>query len=83
MDGVKIETDLSSRVSVWHAVPLAFLMQSVRPEYKKMIKEMKKRRRTVYAFSYRGDTVTMKRRLYVEIHAVRRSVALGKKRRKA
>ena len=82
-EGKKMETDLSSRVSVWHAVPLAFVMQSVRSEYKKMIKELKKRGRTAYAFSYRGDTVTVRRRLYVEIHAVRRAVALGKNRRKA
>ena len=82
IDRRKIETDLSSRVCVWYAIPFCFFVRRLSPEYKKLIEDLKKHRRTTYAFSYKEDRRTLLRRLYIRVHAVRRASALGKRRKK-
>ena len=82
IDRQKIATDLSSRVCVWHAIPLCFFVRRLSPEYKRLVENLKKHRRTTYAFSYKEDRTTLERRLYIRVHAVRRAAALWKGRKK-
>ncbi len=77
-----ISTDLSSKVSLWHAVPLPFVMRSVRPEVRKLLARLKKEGRVTSAFSYRRDRSTVRRQIYVQLHAMRRIIALIKTKEK-
>jgi D-aspartate ligase len=78
IDKRKIKTDLSSKVVFWHAVPLCFFKRRLSPENQKLVTSLKKHGRITYAFSYKADLSSFRRRLYVFVHALRRAAALRK-----
>ncbi len=69
-------TDLSSRVSLWHAVPFRAVLRRVGTENKSLLLSLKRRGRAFSPFSYEGERMTLRRCLYLPVHALRRTLAL-------
>ena len=79
IEGRPMVTDLSSRASVWHAVPMATVMHLVGKAHKKTVARLAREGRATSVFSYKEDQKNIKRRIYVAIHAIRRSSALRRR----
>lgn len=77
-----IETDLTSRISFWHAVPFRAVTCRVSAENRALLLSLRRRGRAVSPFSYEGERLTLKRCLYLPVHAVRRMMALKEERKK-
>ena len=78
----EMQTDLSSRACVWHAIPFGFLIRRISQECKNTVLQLKKHGRAICAFSYIPDRSTLRRRMYVRLHALRRMAALKTRRKK-
>ncbi|MBP3592279.1 MAG: hypothetical protein J6K14_07330 [Clostridia bacterium] len=77
-----IETDLTSRISLWHAVPFRAVVRRVSAENRALLLSLRRRGRAVSPFAYEGERLTLKRCLYLPVHAVRRTMALKEERKK-
>ena len=81
IDGNSIPTDLSSHMRLWHAVPLFAVRGNVSKNEREALTALKRRGRTTSVFQYEGERKTLRRCAYLQIHALRRTIAL--KNRKA
>lgn len=70
-------TDLTSRIAVWSAVPLRAVMRRVSEENRRFLRSLKARGRVYSPFKYEGEEFSMRRMLYMPIHALRRTRALN------
>ena len=90
IDGEAIETDLSSHVGCWHAIPFFSIRDFVSQSEWSDLCKLKRNGRTTSVFRYKGERKTLRRNVYLQIHALRRTFALehgkvkryGKKRKK-
>ena len=76
IDENPMQTDLSSRVGLWHAVPLFAVRGMISKNEKATLYSLKRDGRTTSAFQYEGERKTLRRRAYLQIHAIRRTLAL-------
>ena len=82
LQATEMKTDLSSRVGLWHAVPYPIVVRKASAENQGLLKSLKREGRTFSPFSYVGEKTTLRRCLYLPIHAVRRTYALKNGRQK-
>ncbi len=75
--GARMVTDLSSRAGLWCAIPPRAVMRRVREEDRNLIRSLKSRGRLYSPFSYEGESFSLRRALYLPMHALRRTAALS------
>ena len=82
IDKCEMQTDLSVRAGAWHAVPFRVVLRNAPLGSKHLLLRLKRGKRTFSPFSYTGERITLRRCLYLPIHAVRRTCALKSKKEK-
>ncbi len=75
-----MKTDLSSRISIWHAVPLCIVFSQAPKKDRMLLRSLKRRGNAVSAFKYAGERSMLRRCVYLPLHAARRALALKKGR---
>ncbi len=82
INGVSLETDLSSRAGIWHAVPISAVLRRSSAGNHNLLCSLKRGGRTFSPFAYEGERITLRRCIYLPIHALRRTWALKEGREK-
>ena len=76
IDRNPIKTDLTSHMGLWHAVPFFAVRASVSKNERVTLYALKRGGRITSVFQYTGERKTLRRRAYLRIHAIRRTLAL-------
>lgn len=71
-----MQTDLTSRIGLWHAVPFYAVYNHVEKKDRYILSSLKRSGRAVSAFGYKGERKTIVRYAYCKLHALRRTIAL-------
>ena len=71
-----MQTDLTSRIGLWHAVPFYAVYNHVEKKDRYILSSLKRSGRAVSAFEYKGERKTIVRYAYCKLHALRRTIAL-------
>ncbi len=81
VSGARMITDLTSRESLWCAVPVRAVLRRIGEENRALLRSLRERGRIYSPFSYEGEKFSIRRALYLPMHAIRRTIALneGKK----